>query len=245
MKKAFTLAEVLIVLGIIGIVSAMTIPTLITKIRQKTLETAFKKTYSNLQTAFKLVINEGYSVYELNPTEERPDGDPNFSTAFGRQLRLKYRAQSLIQPYSSKLKYQQSIRNYTKTKLSTVPQCSQFLNSGDAFTAADGSIISIAQNCGALWITVDTNGISGPNALGHDIFLFFALKDTDELLPATKESEIAIDDDGKPYYNNTSENKNKCSHSAKSSINGTTCTQFAIKNKCPDDDSKSYWDCLP
>lgn len=44
MKKfGFTLAEVLITLGIIGVVAAMTIPTLVSKYRQRALETAFKK----------------------------------------------------------------------------------------------------------------------------------------------------------------------------------------------------------
>lgn len=39
-KKAFTLAEVLITLGIIGVVAAMTIPTLITNNQQRSMDTA-------------------------------------------------------------------------------------------------------------------------------------------------------------------------------------------------------------
>lgn len=35
MKKGFTLAEVLITLGIIGVVAAMTIPTLVSKSQQR------------------------------------------------------------------------------------------------------------------------------------------------------------------------------------------------------------------
>lgn len=40
-KVAFTLAEVLITLGIIGIVVAMTIPTLMTNIKARKLRTQF------------------------------------------------------------------------------------------------------------------------------------------------------------------------------------------------------------
>ena len=40
MKKGFTLAEVLITLGIIGVVASMTIPTLITNNQQRSLDTA-------------------------------------------------------------------------------------------------------------------------------------------------------------------------------------------------------------
>ena len=47
MKKAFTLAEILITLGIIGVVAAMTIPTLVANYRTKALKSGFKKSYSD------------------------------------------------------------------------------------------------------------------------------------------------------------------------------------------------------
>ena len=50
-RAAFTLAEVLITLGIIGVVAAMTLPTVIAKYQHKALETAFKKTYSSIMQA--------------------------------------------------------------------------------------------------------------------------------------------------------------------------------------------------
>ena len=49
--NAFTLAEVLITLGIIGVVAAMTLPSVINKFRAKALETGFKKSYSNISKA--------------------------------------------------------------------------------------------------------------------------------------------------------------------------------------------------
>ena len=42
-KSAFTLAEVLITLGIIGVVAAMTLPTLVNDKQNKELQTQFKK----------------------------------------------------------------------------------------------------------------------------------------------------------------------------------------------------------
>ena len=44
-KSAFTLAEVLITLGIIGMVAAMTLPALMNDKQNKELQTQFKKTY--------------------------------------------------------------------------------------------------------------------------------------------------------------------------------------------------------
>ena len=48
MKKAFTLAEVLITLGIIGVVASMTLPAIIQKNNEKTTVSKLKKVYSVL-----------------------------------------------------------------------------------------------------------------------------------------------------------------------------------------------------
>jgi len=55
-KVAFTLAEVLITLGIIGVVAAITIPGLITKYRRVTAETKLKKFYTIMNQAVRLSI---------------------------------------------------------------------------------------------------------------------------------------------------------------------------------------------
>ena len=57
-KVAFTLAEVLITLGIIGIVAAMTMPALIQKHRRSVTETALKKFYSTMNQAVNLSVAE-------------------------------------------------------------------------------------------------------------------------------------------------------------------------------------------
>ncbi|MEE3349708.1 MAG: type II secretion system protein [Candidatus Gastranaerophilaceae bacterium] len=53
-KAAFTLAEVLITLGIIGVVAAMTLPTLIQNHRKHEVETKLAKIYSVVNQAIKL-----------------------------------------------------------------------------------------------------------------------------------------------------------------------------------------------
>ncbi len=50
---AFTLAEVLITLGIIGVVAAMTIPSLIQNYQEKVLANQFKKKLFNVFASFK------------------------------------------------------------------------------------------------------------------------------------------------------------------------------------------------
>ncbi|PWL79727.1 hypothetical protein DBY21_02990 [Candidatus Gastranaerophilales bacterium] len=53
-QVAFTLAEVLITLGIIGIVASMTLPALIHKNQNKALEAALKKNYSAISQALDM-----------------------------------------------------------------------------------------------------------------------------------------------------------------------------------------------
>ena len=61
-KKAFTLAEVLITLGIIGVVAAMTLPTLIQNYKDKERVTALKKQYSIFSQALKMAEFENGAV---------------------------------------------------------------------------------------------------------------------------------------------------------------------------------------
>src|SRR5574344_1534418 len=64
---AFTLAEVLIVLGIIGIVAALTIPTLMMNAQKHEYVTGLKKFYSTWNNGFaQLLADEG--VQELEDT---------------------------------------------------------------------------------------------------------------------------------------------------------------------------------
>ena len=51
-KKAFTLAEVLITLGIIGIVAAMTIPVIVGNYKKHKNIVTLKKAYADIQRLF-------------------------------------------------------------------------------------------------------------------------------------------------------------------------------------------------
>ena len=53
-RSAFTLAEVLITLGIIGVVAAMTLPTLVQNHRNKVVETRLAKFYSTFNNAIRM-----------------------------------------------------------------------------------------------------------------------------------------------------------------------------------------------
>ena len=73
-KSGFTLAEVLITLGIIGVVAAMTIPTLIERYKEQELVTRWFKFYSLLQQAIKLAEEE-YGDHTTWKFENYHNGD--------------------------------------------------------------------------------------------------------------------------------------------------------------------------
>lgn len=67
-RNGFTLAEVLITLVIIGIIAAMTIPSLINKTNEQETVSALKKTYSSLSQAYQKIFAENG---EITPAVER------------------------------------------------------------------------------------------------------------------------------------------------------------------------------
>ena len=71
-KFGFTLAEVLITLGIIGIVAALTIPGLITKCKEMQYRVTYKKVYSSLNQAMKYAQED--DGIDLTLSAKRIDG---------------------------------------------------------------------------------------------------------------------------------------------------------------------------
>lgn len=68
MNKGFTLAEVLITLGIIGVVAALTIPTVVNKYREQATMAKVKKAYSIINQAYQKAAydNGGQTINNWN-----------------------------------------------------------------------------------------------------------------------------------------------------------------------------------
>ena len=230
-KAAFTLAEVLITLGIIGVVAAMTMPTTIAKFQHKALETAFKKTYSSLMQA--MIYAEPELIFDI--TGGGVVGD---NSEFYKKLWEKYNVVKNLNEndqYAMDKLYNSlgGIKTYSKKQEADVgcPQKPQLM-------AADGTSVGGLYNCGSLWVSIDVNGpYKKPNALGNDIFYFGIDADSKRLFPLGMDKVHG--------YLNLSAQERYCSINSTDARNGWGCTVFALANKCPDDDSKTYWECLP
>ena len=81
----FTLAEVLITLGIIGVVAAMTMPTLMNQTNGAQYKTAYKKALSAMSQA--VVLNVALDDYNMADTDDEVDGQ-NFIDIFKNRMNV-------------------------------------------------------------------------------------------------------------------------------------------------------------
>ena len=160
-KIAFTLAEVLITLGIIGVVAAMTMPSLVANYEKKRTATAVKKAYSELSQALKLAeVDYGDMEYW-----DYPDGyDVEENKAFVNRY---------ITPY---------YKGVTMLQDGSVPGWTTISTTGINFISSNGTIFSgKPNNSKAFFVLVDINGFKRPNKMGTDIFYFAT--STGKLMP--------------------------------------------------------------
>ena len=82
-KKAFTLAEALIVLVIIGVIAALTIPAILANTEQHEYKTALKKAVSMLNQAIELNIAlEGYGPIEVESGGSNAKMNTNYDSLY-------------------------------------------------------------------------------------------------------------------------------------------------------------------
>lgn len=185
----FTLAEVLITLGIIGVVAALTLPTLISKYQKQVYYNQFLKAVSVLENAGKLYINDYcggdasncyFGIYSSYGTP-----NPDFYKDFSKYFKV-------IKEFNS-TNYEDVCSGYTKLPISqnldgsnrdfnacTDAYSYSGINPGGnyGFITVDGMMFN-------LWSTlvpadgglVDINGPDkGPNIFGRDVFNFIFFK---------------------------------------------------------------------
>ena len=225
MKKleAFSLAEILITLSVVGIIAVLTIPNLILKYNQKVLETQFKKNYAALQSALQLLTNEGYDSYsELQNTPDRTSKN----TAHLKKLKPYFKDSQLCTKHYLECGGSTRAKGYQHYSNTSYAHIDADSTTNLSILTADGALIWMGP-WGVNGYHVDINGPQkGPNLLGHDMFSF-TINQNNTIEPYTRY--------GNCTYNTPNQGL---------AYNGFTCSQHAIKNVCPDDQTKTYWECL-
>lgn len=180
---AFTLAEVLIVIGIIGIVAALTIPTIIAENQKKTYVTQLRKFYSNFQNGIRLYMNnQGCSDLTctgiFNSVYNNAAWQNNVKAAILSTFNV---SSSYVYSDFSSLSY-----NYIGASAGTDTP----FDTSSSFMLADGSLIGINDNDGGnctiystvnddkklknacTYVYIDINGFKEPNIYGRDLYVF-------------------------------------------------------------------------
>lgn len=161
-NKAFTLAEVLITLGIIGTVAAMTIPTVMNNVGDAQFKTAYKKAFSEASQAVNSCVADNTFI-TTNAWADAVNNTTNWN-AFMAKF---------------------NIAKYCDGTTTTLDQCWDM--TGEKFntgTAPINSMPGFIDTAGKSWVQgsssngtvitadvfVDTNGFKKPNKFGQDRF---------------------------------------------------------------------------
>lgn len=181
--NGFTLAEVIITLVLIGVVSAITIPALIQNIRDNQYKTGYRKAYSVVSQAFQSAFanNQLVAYTGLNSSE---GGEGNFDAIkqyFSIQKECDSASLSQCWADSNEVNFR-NISSFNSLTQSFID------NSGMSWKPRARENVT---DC-TPGILVDINGLAKPNKWGQDRFIFLYAN------ASTSSSDLFIDDMGKP-----------------------------------------------
>ena len=216
--SAFTLAEVLVTLGIIGIVAALTMPSLINNSQNRELQSALNKNYSVISQALDLMKADIGS--DVNPADydarEFFKNYKNYFKLISQSSSTGVLSGTQEEGDTSTLRVFAGYKTY-----SGIASLKNDIFDDGQILLPDGSLILIENNgySGKIFITVDINGVNKkPNIWGRDLFTF-EITSKGKLLPMGAE--------GTSYTNMSV----YCSKNSKDTFNGIACTASALSDK--------------
>ncbi len=246
-KAAFTLAEVLITLGIIGVVAAMTLPTLIQNQQEKEKVVRLKKAYSVLNSALQRAITEDGPISSwsgINKSDTESDAPDDEKEEIIQANTETYNSfMSHIKPYLNFVKY----CNYRDASCEVVYDRysldgTRYSTMTERAILADGTgIISIwidsptcelnlgsskplQKVCGQLFVDIKANN-KGRKITGDTVFLFYITEFG--LYPMGSAMENQNSHDTRPPYNF----ETHCNISQSKLLNGYGCTAWVLENE--------------
>lgn len=176
--KGFTLAEVLVTLGIIGVVASITMPTLVQNYQKKAFATQLHKVYNELNQAGLSFLN---SKNALRMSEAGFSGnEQNFLESAFRVVNNCGNSTTNCLAPSYKSIDGKSIGHIGKK--GTIKSCVSIASGasiciGTAIIGGLGIDSKGTMSLGAARVYVDTNGLKGPNTYGRDFFDFVINQD--------------------------------------------------------------------
>lgn len=228
-NKGFTLAEVIIVIGIIGIIAAMIIPSIMNDFRDRAYVMQLKKTINTLQNALTNAIAvEGPMDSWYNGTVS-DDATDSVNDILSKYLQLaknckRNTGQGCV-PASYKYLSSSVNGNYNVVGDGSTMASKMVFSNGSTFTyyVVGPSSTSIGYILGS----IDVNGLKEPNRYGYDVFQIYIYGDEYAKANGFK-SEVVIPR-GSTTLAPQEVGCNKGSSSSRGTITGTgfECTAWA------------------
>ena len=208
-KSAFTLAEVLITLGIIGVVAALVLPGVIKGYQRKVMKTQFDKAVSVLnQAVTRMQDDVGGDLWGTYYYGKGTELRKHFYSYLSGTLETRTKTKD-VNPYYVSLKGSTTTMHYCPAGCCSNPVFNSFISS-------DGIMYNVCTRDNVINIPFDINGNDkGPNKWGIDLFDF-------DYTSANKLTNNYTDRGGcyAYYKNSTSSNVN----------DGISCTHAAMKD---------------
>ena len=174
---AFTLAEVLITLGIIGIVASLTLPSLIQNYTEKATVAKVKKNYAIISQAYQMALNEEGAVDTWGLESYGGAGDEtNILIHLKKYLNLsKYCG---VEPLGCWQTPTYSMDGTVLANLDHHRTVSKAVLSDGTVIATSIGVHSSPWDDTSIWATytIDVNGAKKPNMHGKDVFNFYFTK---------------------------------------------------------------------
>ncbi len=158
-SKGFTLSEVLVTLGIIGVVAAMTMPSLIAHKKEKEFIVAWKKMYSDISNAALLM-----SLDEVDLSSEQKIGE-----TFAKYIKVDKVCSANLSVQQGCWKENRPIYNYNGNKV-YAKDIGAVGGGGACMNTVTGGTICFDSGGRNTIVVCDVNGAALPNRIGVDIF---------------------------------------------------------------------------
>lgn len=241
-KKAFTLAEILITLGIVGIVSALTIPTLIQNYKKQVLVNQLKKAMSEISQGLQLMMaeDEVTSLTQINGAVSYCSSQNRFETDWhciplGKRFLSSFKGSRYVTNIQDIPNYKWKYLNEEKYEVPGIVSAHILADGamilwgehwlGDTLMTEEGHPLNREDIGYVMLMTIDVNGFKGPNQWGRDLFYFMASPEGN-LIPAG--SEDFRNRRGNVYLWNWS-TLGSCDPKNNKNSNGTGCAARIIE----------------
>ena len=166
---AFTLAEVLITIGVIGIVAAIAIPSLINHYNDKVLETRYQRSKNILINGYKLMMSKE-QVFDMKDLSVMKCGQDIDCIINAHKEVFKMMRDSSSPDISEAF-----ASDYTIPGEPEKQDFSSMASQLPTFQTTDGMsymVMQLIPSLGAVQLYADLNGKSKPNVIGEDLFMF-------------------------------------------------------------------------